>query len=188
MKIWKSMMSAAVGVAGITFATQALADSDAMSDRFTLSNDPPDSFYHNMEFSADGFAIGTTGEKSFDHSFRYFRHHVRYGAGAGGNFFFCRYLGIGGDFYTADVPGPFVASASGNLIARYPIPHTPIAPYVFGGGGHDFDGVAQSFGQAGGGIEVRFAHHIGIFVDARYVFAGRTDDYGVGRAGVRVNF
>lgn len=194
MKIWKCCVVLCLGVPGVTLTSNAqtdtnyaTADTNYVATSSDMTRERPDSFYRAMEFSADGFAIGTTGKESFKHSLSYLRHHSDYGAGAGANFFFCRYLGIGGEFYTADVAGPWVASASGNLIARLPIPHTPIAPYVFGGGGHDFDG-QQSFGQAGGGIEVRFTPHIGVFVDARYVFAEESSDYGVGRAGLRLSF
>ena len=75
-----------------------------------------------------------------------------------------------------------------NLIARLPILDTGVAPYIFGGGGYQFDEVAQKFAQGGAGLEFRFARHVGFFVDARYVFADRTQNYGLGRAGLRLNF
>ena len=84
--------------------------------------------------------------------------------------------------------GPFIDSASGNLIARLPIGNTGLAPYIFGGGGYEFDTVHQGFGQVGGGLEFRFMEHAGVFIDARYVIADKTDNYGVGRAGLRINF
>ncbi|HEX9048497.1 MAG TPA: hypothetical protein VF988_15825 [Verrucomicrobiae bacterium] len=176
-----------VGLASALWTNGALAD-DNDNDYHHDSTAAPFDFYRDMEFSVDGFAVGTAGEEALEHSFRYLRHHGFYGAGAGANFFFCRYLGIGGEFYTENVPGPFIASTSGNLIARLPIRGTPISPYIFGGGGHSFDGVQQSFGQVGGGLEVRFMRHFGVFVDARYVFAGQTDNYAVGRAGLRLSF
>jgi len=71
---------------------------------------------------------------------------------------------------------------------RVPIFNTGIAPYVFGGAGHQFDLVQQTFGQAGGGIEFRFVRHIGLFVDARAVFPEKTKTYGEARAGLRISF
>jgi hypothetical protein len=62
------------------------------------------------------------------------------------------------------------------------------ACYVFGGGGYDFEGIKQGFGQAGVGLDVRIIKNLGVFADARYVFASESHDYGVGRAGIRISF
>jgi hypothetical protein len=59
---------------------------------------------------------------------------------------------------------------------------------IFGGGGCEFDQVAQKFAHAGVGIEFRFTPHAGVFADARYVFADKTDNYGVVWAGLRFSF
>jgi hypothetical protein len=145
--------------------------------------------YHAQELSIDGFASGSLGQHYIDHvSGHVLRHDARLGAGVGVNYFFTRYLGVGGDIYSEDTKDHFIDSASGNLIARLPISDTPIAPYIFGGAGHQFDQVQQTFGQAGAGMEIRVAHHIGFFVDARYIFAERTEDYGLARAGLRLSF
>jgi hypothetical protein len=50
------------------------------------------------------------------------------------------------------------------------------------------DAAKFTFGQAGAGIEYRFCHNIGIFVDARCVWPDETKYYGVGRAALRVAF
>jgi hypothetical protein len=145
--------------------------------------------YRAQEFSVDGFASGSLGQQYIDHiSHNTLRHHGRFGAGVGVNYFFLRYLGIGGDMYSENTSGPFIDSASGNLIARIPIGDTGLAPYAFGGAGHEFDQVQQTFGQAGAGLEFRFTHYLGIFADARWVFPDKTRDYALVRAGVRVSF
>ncbi len=110
------------------------------------------------------------------------------GAGLGVNYFILRYVGVGGDLYTENTAHDLVDNASGNVIFRYPIGQTGLAPYVYGGGGYKWDPVQTAFGQVGGGLEFRFTPHIGVFVDARYVLADRIRDYGVGRAGVRFAF
>jgi hypothetical protein len=97
-------------------------------------------------------------------------------------------VGIGADAWSEDKTGKFIDDVSGNLIVRFPIANTGLAPYVMGGGGYQFDRVSQSFGQFGGGIEIRFNPHVGIFVDARYLVTRRTSDYGLGRAGLRFSF
>jgi hypothetical protein len=146
-------------------------------------------FYRDHEISFDGFAVGEVGQQTLNHfNSESVAHHGHFGAGGGVNVFFCRYLGIGADAYSVNTTGPFIDSASGNLIARLPIANTGLAPYIFGGGGYQFDSVHQSFEQAGAGLEFRFMEHAGIFIDARYVFADKTENYGVGRAGLRINF
>jgi hypothetical protein len=37
-------------------------------------------------------------------------------------------------------------------------------------------------------VEWRFARHVGLFLDARYVWADETKDYGLGRLGIKVGF
>jgi hypothetical protein len=146
-------------------------------------------FYRAQELSIDVFGSGSIGQQTIDHfTGDRIEHNGRLGAGAGLNYFFCRYIGVGGDAYTENTAHNFVDSASGNLIGRLPIGNTGLAPYIFGGGGYQFDEVDQKFAQGGGGIEFRFAKHIGFFVDARYVIADKTDNYGLGRAGLRLNF
>ena len=94
--------------------------------------------------------------------------------------------------YTENTDAHFVDDVDGSLIVRIPIPlgntGLGLAPYGFGGGGHKFDPVEASYVHAGGGVEFRFTPHIGIFVDARYVWADHVKDYGLGRAGVRFAF
>ena len=146
-------------------------------------------FYRAQEFSIDVFGSGSIGQQTINNiTGSRIEHNGRLGAGAGMNYFITRCFGIGGDAYTEDTAHDFVDSASGNLIGRLPIGDTGIAPYIFGGGGYQFDQVSQKFAQGGGGVEFRFAKHMGFFVDARYVFADRTQNYGVGRAGLRVSF
>lgn len=145
--------------------------------------------YRSHELSIDAFATGSIGQQTINHiSGDRLRSDGRLGAGVGLNYFFCRHLGIGGDVYSEDTRQHFVDSTSGNLIARLPIGESGLAPYVFGGGGHQFDRVDQNFAQAGAGLEFRFIHNLGFFVDARYIFAEKTDNYGVARGGFRWSF
>ena len=194
MKISKASVAVLIG-AITSLATVAVNADDSANNisssttpaTTTMSDDSP--FYRAHEFSIDGFASGSLGQQYINHiSNNTLRHHARLGAGVGVNYFFLRYLGIGGDMYSENTSGPFIDSASGNLIARLPIGNTGLAPYAFGGAGHEFDQVQQTFGQAGGGLEFRVTRYLGIFADARYVFPDKTKDYGLVRAGVRVSF
>ncbi len=145
--------------------------------------------YRANEFSLDAFGTASVGQQTLNHiSGHRINQDTRLGAGLGVNYFFCRYVGIGAEGYTENTAHNFVDNASGNLIGRLPLGHSGLAPYIFGGAGHKFDPVNITFGQAGGGLEYRFTPNIGLFVDARYVFANKIANYGVGRAGLRFAF
>jgi hypothetical protein len=183
MKTLKRIMAMAAG------GTLIVACCANAGDTTNSDESQPVSPYRSQEFSIDGFASGSVGQTTIDHlSGSTVEHNGRLGAGGGLNFFFTRHIGIGGDAYSENTADHFIDSASGSLIARLPLGRTGVAPYIFGGGGHQFDEVAQSFGQAGAGIEFRFMRHAGLFIDARFVFADKTENYGVGRAGLRINF
>jgi len=179
-----------LGTAGIAGFARGQEATNSVMEASSPSADSDYPLYHAQELSIDGFASGTLHERYFDHfNGHTLRHDARFGAGLGANYFFTRYLGIGGDAYSESVTrGEFVDAASGNLIVRVPIINTGIAPYVFGGGGHQFDLVQQTFGQAGAGLEFRVVRHVGLFVDARAVFPDRTQNYGEARAGLRISF
>ena len=194
MKKFKLLLLAAIGTA---MAVESAQGDDAATSTTTTTTTASttgnsselDQYYRANEFSVDAFASGSLGKQFItDFSGRTVRHHGRFGAGVGGNYFITRYFGLGGDVYSENTTGPFVDSASGNVFGRLPIGETGLAPYIFGGAGHQFDGVQQTFGQAGTGVEFRFTPHVGIFVDARYVFPDRTEDYGLVRGGLRVSF
>lgn len=152
-------------------------------------NSDIDTFYRPYEISVDVFGMGSLGESDINHTTgEKIVHDGRTGAGGGVNVFFCKWVGVGGDVWTE---GWDRQLASGNLIFRVPIPKTVLAPYVFGGGGYEWNDPSsedQATGDVGGGLEIRFMKHLGMFVDARYVFADKTDDFGVGRIGLRLNF
>jgi len=170
-----------------TTTTQpALAASNSNDQGLTNNLEP---IYQSHELSLDGFATGSEGSYTIDHiSNSRVRHNTQGGAGVGVNYFFTRYVGIGADAYSENTTGTFIDNASGNLIVRLPLGESGFAPYAFGGGGHQFDAAKLSFGQAGAGMEYRFCHNIGVFIDARCVWPNETKYYGVGRAGLRFAF
>jgi len=132
--------------------------------------------FRNQEFSMDLFGsyLDVDGGKS------------SWGGGVGLNYFFGRYIGIGGDAFMQDDGRQFVNSTTGSLILRFPF--ASVAPYAFGGGGWNFDPKGVAVVHGGGGIEFRLNPHTGIFGDARYVFTDKTRDYILARAGVRFSF
>lgn len=196
----RQLLGIAVGIVGITVCAQAQTVNNSVNNYNTpeeAQTAPPDDdhwhhwdhqhLYHNNEFSVDLFGVGVLHGSDFDNGARA-RHNLRGGGGAGINLFFNRFVGIGGDAYAVSFHHSFVDTTTGNLILRFPIPGTGLAPYIFGGAGYQFAGIDQVVGGGGGGLELRVVHDFSFFVDARYLAAAKTDGYGVGRAGVRLVF
>ncbi len=145
--------------------------------------------YTANEFSLDAFGSYTAGESKFSHLFQTnIRHNGNWGGGLGLNYFLTREIGIGGDVNMPADGGNLVDSALGNLIVRLPSEKTGFAPYLFGGGGRGTDRVWQWLGDAGVGLEFRLNPITGVFTDARYVWADKTSDALLLRAGLRVVF
>ena len=157
------------------------ADATSSSDAFDL--------YPANQLSLDAFGTVSEGEHTIEHiTSQNVKNGARGGVGAGVNYFITRYIGIGAEGYSENTSGPFIDNASGNLILRVPLGQSGFAPYVYGGGGYQFDPAKVGFIQAGAGMEFRFTPHIGLFTDARWVLPNRTSFFGVGRAGLRIAF
>jgi hypothetical protein len=187
MKAWNKRL--AVGLVGATavFLSSAAYADDAEYHNTNRENYPD--LYHANEFSLDVFGTGSVGENTISHiSGDRISHNGRLGAGLGVNYFFTRNVGIGVDAFSVNTQHSFVDNLTGNLLIRFPIRDTIFAPYIYGGGGYQFDYGKQAFGDGGAGVEFRFAQHVGFFLDARYVMAAKTDNFGVGRAGFRFSF
>jgi Outer membrane protein beta-barrel domain len=168
-------------------ATTALAD-DNMNTHTGMRYDQSQ-YYRPNEFDVEGFGTASIGKYTIDHlSNQRIRQNTRLGLGAGVSYFITRNFGIGGDAYSENTTGAFIDSASGNLILRFPLGQSGFAPYVYGGGGHQFDLAKVWFLQLGGGMEFRFTPNVGLFVDARWVIPDKTKYYGVGRLGMRFGF
>jgi hypothetical protein len=178
--------------AGSAFADDASAT--AMNSS-TNSNNDSGSYWHNgdlyraNELSLDAFGTDSLGHYAVDHpSGHRISHDSRLGAGLGVNYFFLKYVGVGGEAYTENTSHNFVDDTDGYLKLRLPIGNTGLAPYIIGGGGYKFDPVGAAYYDGGVGLEFRFTPHIGMFVDARYVNANHIHDYGLGRAGITFAF
>lgn len=111
-----------------------------------------------------------------------------FGGGIGVNYFFMRYLGVGVDGNIADVHNG-LWTFSGSLIARYPIETGSLclAPYVLTGGGYQTDGINAGTWHVGGGLEWRATHHLGIYGEGRYTWAGSHEEDNV-RVSLGVRF
>lgn len=142
--------------------------------------------------------------------------HNAAGGGVMTNYYFNRYIGVSleGDFLGGYSYNTVLIS---NLIFRYPFefgektvagyskdgkstvdskdgkstvtgPTWGLAPYVFIGGGCQWDGRAEGVGDVGGGLEVRFAQHYGVFVEGRWVAHDARQNYASELLGVSYNF
>lgn len=164
----------------------ALGSDDTASVKTAAENT---GMYRAMETSLDIFGTGSVGQETIDDitGFRY-DEDLELGVGVGLNHFFTRNFGLGVEAYTEDTERHFVDSASANFIARFPIGESALAPYVYVGGGRQFDPIELWFGQVGAGLEFRFTAKWGTFVDARYVITDGADDHGLARVGLRLVF
>jgi len=169
--------------------TDQSMDHQAMDHQYMDSDHEHVDLYRANEVDVDLFGTASAGKYTLDHvSGSRVRNNTRLGAGAGLTYFFTRNVGIGGDVYSEDTHGSFIDSASGNIYARFPLGESGFSPYAFGGGGYQFDLSNVWFAQFGAGMEYRFCHNVGLFVDGRWVFPNETKYYGVGRLGVRLAF
>ncbi len=145
--------------------------------------------YEANELSFGFFGTGTVGEDTLeDQSSVKIERDGDLGLGASISYFFHRNVGIEAYGYSESTSEHFVDHVGGNLIVRFPLGSSGVALYGLGGGGRQFDPVIQWTLDAGGGIEWRFTPHVGIFADARYVWADKTEDYGLGRLGIKFGF
>lgn len=141
------------------------------------------------ETSIDVFGTISVGQETIDNlTGNRIEEDGELGAGVGLNHFFTRFLGLGVDAYSENTDGGFIDNASANVILRFPIEDLHLAPYIYGGGGYQFEPGEVAFGQVGAGLELRFNQNLGLFADARYVMTDGTENFGVGRVGLRIAF
>ena len=175
--------------AGAASGADNMTANQMNSDPQVSYDQHPDNLYHANELSLDLFGTDALDRYTTEHpSENRVRHDSRLGAGIGLNYFFLRYIGVGADAWTENTAHNFVDNVSGSLILRLPFEPLGLAPYAFGGGGHQFDPSVASFVHGGAGLEWRFVKHVGIFADGRYVWTDRTRNYSLFRAGVRLSF
>jgi hypothetical protein len=181
-----------VVIAAGTAATAKAEDLGALSNtNFSLTQlqANPEDMYRANEFSVDLFGGGTLDEHDIDRlSGARIHNDGRLGLGAGGNYFFVKNLGISGEAYSENPHPKVVGEASGSVVLRFPIGESGLSPYIFGGGGHQFEPQTATFAHGGAGLEFRFSPNVGVFADGRWVSTDRIGNYGMARAGFRFAF
>jgi hypothetical protein len=183
----KTCMRAVALVGALGVAHCASAQDNSSTNSFDNANISMDEIYRKQEIDVDLFGSGALGQQTLEHT-PDFRRHTAWGGGGGVTAYFFRYLGVGGEYNIDTRNSHFSDNAGGNIYLRLPIFHTGLAPYIFGGGGYQFQNVRQSYEDGGAGLEFRFCKNIGIFVDGRWVFSEHTSDSALARAGVRFSF
>ncbi|MEQ1861314.1 MAG: outer membrane beta-barrel protein [Chthoniobacteraceae bacterium] len=111
------------------------------------------------------------------------------GGGLGLNYFFTRNLGVAlsGNLYDGDVHGAW--NVDGSLVLRFPIEGgICLAPYILAGGGIAANGKTEGTWHAGGGLEWRVTHTIGLFGEGRYIWSQDEHSGTQVRAGLRFVF
>ena len=98
-----------------------------------------DQLYRNYEVDVEGFGMGTVNARGFDDFGNYHHRHFQAGLGAGVEAFFNRYVGIEAEGFSESTHHDFVNNVDGNLVLRLPIGETGLAPYIFGGGGYQWE-------------------------------------------------
>lgn len=145
--------------------------------------------YHANELNFGFFGTGTVGNDTLENLSRdRVERDGELGLGASISYFFHRNIGIEAYGYSEDTDGHFVDNVGADLVFRFPLGESGVALYGFGGAARQFDPIIQWTYDAGGGVEWRFADHVGIFVDARYVWPDHTQEYGLGRLGLKFGF
>ncbi|HYG21198.1 MAG TPA: hypothetical protein VEH04_00340 [Verrucomicrobiae bacterium] len=140
------------------------------------------------ELNLDLFGSYWAGQEKVEDVFDTNIRRGTWGGGIGLNYFLTREIGFGGDLNISDNDGNFIDSASGSLIARFPIESVGLAPYIFGGGTRLTDRHWEWAGHAGIGLEFRPNPITGIFADARYLWPDDSGDSLLLRAGLRLVF
>jgi hypothetical protein len=161
-----------------------------MGGHFAYDKDAPK--YAAQEVSLDLFASYLNPEREFDDLFETSMRHGFWGGGAGINYFFTRYIGVGADFNISSKPDDLnlVDEVTGDVLARLPIANSGLAPYVIGSGGRAMSPNYSWVYGGGVGLEMRVNPTTGVFSDARFLWSERSESENrlVIRAGVRLAF
>jgi hypothetical protein len=161
-------------------------EAQAQRTRATVGYQLQDAVFRNTELSLDLFGNIAIADNRLARPGRV--RDGRLGVGAGVNYYMGRYFGLGADAYLGDIDSRFIDHLSFSLMARYPMEEIRLAPYAFGGIGRMWDPVTQYTGHLGAGVDYRFSRGLGLFSDARFVFADQSRDFGLARLGLRIVF
>jgi hypothetical protein len=171
---------ACFGLASSAFAGQEVKETKEVA--------PVEPCFRDHELQLDVFGSWSSIHDNHDHNRATDGRAQGFGGGVGVNYFFTRYLGVGID---GDVSAARngLWDVTGELIARYPIETGTLclAPYAIVGGGFQDNGIREGIWHTGGGLEWRVTHHLGIYAEGRYIWAGLHEEDNV-RVSLGVRF
>jgi hypothetical protein len=167
-------------LACLAMASTTFAGPEAKESK-QITAPAPELCFRDQEFQLDVFGSYTDSRAANPHA-------DGFGGGIALNYFFIRNVGLGvdGNVFDGDVNG--VWATTGRLVVRLPIDSICVAPYAFGGGGYEVNGRGFGTVHAGGGIEYRASHNIGIFGEGRYTWGEDDRNSAQARVGVRFVF
>jgi hypothetical protein len=155
-----------------------MAGSDFKSNKNVIQ---PECRFDDYELQLDLFGSGAFYQQG----------NPAWGGGAGLNYFFLKYIGLGVEQTLVGKETGTEWGTFGNLFLRYPICSWNLAPYVVAGLGAVY-GQTDSVlaGTVGGGLEYRFTKNIGLFVDGRWLYNPSVSENGavVARTGLKFAF
>jgi hypothetical protein len=193
-----SALAAVTGYAGPVETTQMQAQT---------YRPPAQDWFRDREWNIDLFGAYAWPARPYEAD-KYIGQDHAWGGGINANYMFSRYFGIGAEGYGLAAHDA-IFQASGNLIARYPIPGTHIAPYGYAGGGVIFNATrakdlaeddrslhvirersdVEAIGQVGAGFEFRFTPNVGMINDFSWnIINGDRNNFGMVRSGIRFAF
>ena len=169
-------------LATVALAASGIAGTEVVRSGKDYKTPAPEPCFKDVELQLDVFGSYTN---TVDRS----RYSDGWGGGVALNYFFTRYIGLGGGFNLYDGNAGGVWNVDASVIARYPLELGTfcIAPYILGGGGVQTDGTTVGTWHAGGGLEWRATPSIGIFGEGRYTWAEDSDSASA-RVGLRFVF
>jgi hypothetical protein len=139
-----------------------------------LTYDQSAPLYNAQEVSLDLFGSYINPEQKFENLFHTNIRRGFWGGGAGLNYFLTRNLGLGTDFNISDKADRLVDYWIGNVILRFPLGASGLAPYVLGGGGRGMSPVYEWVYGGGAGLEYRFNPTTGIFGDGTFLWSDKS--------------
>ena len=165
-------------VIALAMASTAIAGSDFKSNKEVVAD--------SCRFRSNELQLDLFGSGGF-----YKQDNPAWGGGAGINYFFLKYVGIGVEQTLVGREDVAEWGTFGNLFLRYPICSWNLAPYAVAGLGAVY-GQTEAIlaGTVGGGLEYRITDNIGIFADARWLYNPSVSDSGavVARTGIKFAF
>lgn len=175
----------------VLLSALALASSAAAGPLVALPVTPqtlitPSALFRDQEWFFDGYG-SYLNHREVDCSCD--SKHDGWGGGFAVGHYFAYYVGARLDVNFSSVDDA-QTTLGGDILLRFPIAETHLAPYAFVGGGVQFNDSSYGFFRVGGGLEWRFTPHFGIFAEGSYAWLADDNDSTdvMAKVGLRYSF